>query len=381
MVDARWTLSLVCLVGLNACGSYASSGSSGSSGATGGAGAASAAGTGGTAGAGGAPTGDPLACARAASGIAIGAGVDAVGYARHALSGCTLAYQAEAGGLRLRDLATGDEVELDPSENQPSRPTLAADVVAWEAISEGRSVIRVHAGGSTRTLEGSFHHAGEPRAADGVVVFTAWHEEDPTSDTDVLRYDVGTSSVAVVLEGSGQQRFADVSADYFAASDFAEDPGGHYLERGSLSDIVVVARETGAVTRRSRPDKQAFPMLGSNGMLGYLEWKGVHPEPKFEGFELFVGAIDASPADDVLVRAIDADPRYVRPSAQGELIDFIGLVMLKPVLYRTHFLTPSAVEATPLDDVTETLGLVAQPNLTLLGARTDTTVELRVVEH
>jgi hypothetical protein len=281
----------------------------------------------------------------------------------------------------LRELTTGDEVVLDAAERVPRRPTLAAGFAAWEALIDGRSVVRVASGGSTLTLVGEYDHAGEPRASDHVVVFTAWLAEGPDADTDVLRYDTEDGSIAVVLDGPGQQRFADVSKEYVAISDFVEDPGGHYVEAGSLSDIVLVERATGAVTRRSHPDKQAFPMLGSNGMLGYLEWKAVHPEPKFEGFDLVVGVIDAAPSEDVLVESISTDPRYVRPAAHGEFLDFIGIEAELPVLHRTRFLAPSEIDAIPLDGATRALGLVAESKLTLLGAATGAGAELRVVEH
>jgi len=243
-------------------------------------------------------------------------------------------------------------------------------------------VVRVHTAAGTVTVEGDFDHAGEPRAADGFVVLTGWTSADPDSDTDVFGYDVPDQAVSLVIGGAGQQRFADVSPVYVAASDFSEDPGGHYVEGGSVSDIVLVVRATGAVTSRSRPEKQAFPMLGKGGLLGYLEWKTVHPEPKFSGFDLYVGTIGADPSGDVLVRSIETNPRIARPSARADVLDFVDLASGIPIVYRARFDAPTDPSATPLAGATQTFGMVTEPELTLVGVADDVNpAALRVVEH
>jgi hypothetical protein len=335
--------------------------------------------TAGFAGAAGEPAVDSRRCAQAASGIAITPNWDPLGYAPYALLDCTLAYVDTGGALELRNLATGSERTLAAAEEFPSRPTLAPGVVAWEVQVDGHSQVRVFDGTRTTTLSGAFDHAGEPRASDGTVVFTAWMSDDTTGDTDVLLFDLETGDTEVVFGGPAQQRFADVTPEFVAASDFIEDPAGHFDERSSLSDIAIFDRRSGTQTRRSREGKQAFPVLGENGALGYLEWSASHPEPKFGGFTLLVGRAEGAPAEDVLVRVIESDPKYVRPAAHGDYLDFVDRSSGSPLLYRTHFDTPHELyTTTPLDSV-DLLGPVALPEFTLLGIARTTGIELGVV--
>jgi hypothetical protein len=304
---------------------------------------------------------------------------DSLGYAPYALSGCQLAYVTPEGGLLLRDLRSGAETLLEDKGRSPRRPSVAAGLVAWEAMIDGKSSVRLFREGQASTISGNFDHAGEPRAAADAVVFTAWAEPAASSDTDVLLYDPAKGEVvATGLSGPGQQRFADVSREYVAASDFSEDPRGVFDEAGSIADLVVLDRSAGTITRRSRPGKQAFAMLGNDGVLAYLEWSAVHPEPKFSEFALRLGRVFSDPEQDVLVRAIHTEPSYVRPSLSGDVIDFIDTTGGSALLYRVGVGTPGDLVATQLD-VTTPLGPIAAPGLTLLGVRFGGAVTLRVI--
>jgi hypothetical protein len=303
---------------------------------------------------------------------------DVLGYAPYSLLGCQLAYVTPEGDLRLRNLLTGEEQGLEDKSLAPRRPTVSTGFVAWETTLNGKSSVRVFRAGRTTTMAGDFDHAGEPRACADALVFTAWAEASPNSDSDVLLYEPNTDSLSTALGGSGQQRFADVSAEYVAASDFSEDPRGYFVEIGSDADVVVFERSSAVVTRRARPGKQAFPMLGNGGVLAYLEWGAVHPEPKFSAFSLRLGQVSGAPEEDLLVRAVRTDPSYVRPSLRGNVIDFIDSPGGPPVLYRVDVTAPSELVATELD-VTMPLGPIAAPGITLLGARIANAVELRVV--
>jgi hypothetical protein len=277
--------------------------------------------SGGSGGGGGAPSCD----AKAVDGVEVQRG-DPIAFPSYAVDGCSLAYVSRAGDLRLRDLATGHEDTLAPASEAPRRPAIHGVVVAWEATSAGASVVRFVADGAPAvTVDGDFDHAGEPRAADDAVVFTAFATPDDQGDTDVMLVDVGSGAVSLVGGGVGQQRFADVSATHVAYTDFAEDPDGRFDGDGTdLADVVVVERATGHVTRRAKPGKQAFPMLGANGALAYLDWSSVHPEPKFQAYDIEVASIDAAPAADALLAHVQTVGAYVRPTASGALVDWIA---------------------------------------------------------
>jgi hypothetical protein len=243
---------------------------------------------------------------------------------------------ARDGSLHLMDLASGADQTLDIPENRPRRPTLAGAVLAWEVVLDGRSQVRVHTSAASLTLTGAFDHAAEPKASSDAIAFTAFSAESPTSDTDILLYEIASGSTKVVLGGAGQQRFPDVSADLVAASDFSEDPRGYFDETSSVADLVLFSRRDGNVTRRPLPGKQAFPMLGKDGLLGYLHWGEVHPEPKFSAFSLYVGRANSTPESDTKLRDIHTDPSYVRPSLRGSVIDFIDSTGSGPTLYRAE---------------------------------------------
>lgn len=191
-------------------------------------------------------------CGTQARGLLVLPAWDALGYAPYALADCRLAYVAPDGALWLRDLASGSEQLLDASDRTPRRPSLSGDTVTWEVLIEGKSQVRVLHGGRTTTLAGDFDHASEPRAAPGIVAFTAWAEESLSSDTDVFTYGIAAGVLERAIGGSGQQRFPDVSPDHIAASDFSEDPRGIFDEAGSLSDLVVLERSSGKLLRRPR---------------------------------------------------------------------------------------------------------------------------------
>jgi hypothetical protein len=259
--------------------------------------------------------------------------LDPLGYPPYALDGCTLAYVAPAapgqawGELRLRQLSTGDETQLAPASERPRRPAIAGDLVAWEAIVAGKSVVRVSKAGQTITLSGPFDHAGEPRVASDAVVFTAWLSADDLGDTDVYLYMPAAGKLAAIATGPGQQRFADVSTSLVAVSDFSEDPSPVFVP-GALhvADIVVFNRQTLAKTVRHLPGKQAFPMLGSGTRFGYLDWGFVVPEPKFSAYTVRVGDVASDPASDGNVKGsgqVNIYTPYVRPSVHGDWIEWV----------------------------------------------------------
>lgn len=382
--SARPALGAVCAL-LLACGSSAAS----RHGTTGGApsGGAGTTATGGAEAQGGAPSagthagGEPgnagsagapsdSECALAARGVAIYADWDALGYPPYALDGCTLAYIAPDGSLHWRDLTTLDDQVLDSAENAPRRPTLSADVVAWEVVLDGQSQVRVHTSAGTTTLTGAFDHAAEPKAARDAVVFTAFSAQSPSSDSDVFLYDVASHTASVALGGSGQQRFADISADFVAASDFSEDPQGYFDEVSSVADIVLLSRADGSVTTRPLPGKQAFPMLGKDGLLAYLHWGDVHPEPKFSSFALFVAHANSTPESDTRVRDIRTDPSYIRPSVRGTVVDFIESTADITTLYRAS-LSPlgEPVAVVQGSAVESLLGPTGTESFTVVGRR------------
>jgi hypothetical protein len=300
-------------------------------------------------------------------------GGDPLGYPPYALDGCNLVYvAAEQGGgvLRLRDLASGADTVLDEAASRPRRPAVSGSLIAWEVGDDAASQVRVHYQGVTRTLSGDFDHAGEPRVCADAVVFTAFLGEAPSSDSDVYLYDVAGDELLPIAPGPGQQRFADVSVTHVALTDFSEDPVGHFDETLSISDVVVIHRESGEVVERKAPGKQAFPLLASNGMVVYLDWGAVHPEPKFSQFSLRAGRpgepveLDLDLKGDVL----RTDPAYVRPSLHGTDVDFIDTAATVVGLYRVSLTELTEPEATVVPGAAaQLLGPVATAALTLVS--------------
>jgi hypothetical protein len=305
------------------CGSDESVASgSGGAGASGGSGEDSSAGSAGVSGAGG---GAGAACVVTdAAEIAV-AEIDLEGYPPYAIDACRLAYvSAASGALVLRDLTTGEEEVLATADESPRRPTLAGDVLAWQAEQASESVVRISFAGSVRTVTGAFDHAGEPRAAGDAVVFTGWLGPNDDADTDVFLAPAGSGAAQLVFGGAGQQRFADLSSSHVALSDFSEDPTGVYRGDGTaLADLVVVERSSGTARAKKEPGKQAFPMLGSAGRIVYLEWLGVHPVPKFQEYTLRVADLAALDAVPITVSQVRSNRPTVRPVTRNHLVEWV----------------------------------------------------------
>jgi hypothetical protein len=305
---------------------------------------------------------------------------DAQGYAPYAVDGCRVAYvDAATGALVLRDLAAGTKVDVAAKTEAPRRPSLRDDVLTWEATLGGVPSVRVRSSGNVSTISGAFHHAREPRAAVDAVVFTGWSSADEKGDTDVYVFHTATGAVDVAGGGAGQQRFADISASHVAYSDFSEDPDLTYDEDGAdLADVVLVDRSSGTATPRKRAGKQAFPLLGSAGNVVYMEWEGLHPEPKFEAFGLRAFAIDAPATDVFLADVLDA-LRFLRPTTAGGLVAWSESSLSGDVLRHLSLSSPGTVEAvTSLTGLSLTVPAVT-PGLILVGAKAtgSSTYELR----
>jgi hypothetical protein len=303
---------------------------------------------------------------------------DPLGYPPYALDGCTLVYVvatsgADNGALRLRDLSTGTELTLEAGAAHPRRPTVAVAgaVVAWESDGADGPQVRLRDASGSEPFEKAFAQAGEPRVTQDALVFTAFLGAAATADTDVDLYDLGNHVLTHVATGPGQQRFADVSATHVAVTDFSEDPKGYFDQTGSVSDIVVIDRATLTRTVRAAPGKQAFPLLGSDGLLAYLEWGAVHPEPKFSQFFLKAGYVDALVADDRNVKGGDAqvstDPAYVRPSLHGVYLDYIDKTATTVQLFRASLDEPAPPVSAAISGASRLLGPVATDELTLVA--------------
>jgi hypothetical protein len=254
------------------------------------------------------------------------------GYPSYAVDGCTLVYVARAletgaqGDLRKRDLSRGEEVVIASRDEAPRRPTISGDVIAWEATIAGRAVVRVSYRGTVRTLSGSFDHAGEPRAAADGVVFTIWTSADPLGDTDVDLFLPETGQLVSVVRGPSQQRFADISPERIAFTDFSEDPDGRYDGGGDLADIGVYDRSTHAITERRLAGKQAFPMLLAGEQLAYLHWDffEIHPEPKLSAYHLRAVSLKGPALPDLEIATVVAGtPPYVRPAAHASTLEWV----------------------------------------------------------
>jgi hypothetical protein len=288
-------------------------------------------------------------CDAPAADVAV-ASNDLNGYPPYAVTGCSLVYVSTSGALVIRDLATGAEETLAPADEAPRRPAASSDVIAWEGTDAGRSVIRVRvrASGDTKTIDGAFASASEPRVSATSVAFTAWVT---ATDADVWLYDATTGASQSVFAGPAEQRFADVSPEYVVATDFSEDPDGKYDGAGDLADIVVFDRATKTATKRAAERKQAFPMLVNGSLLAYLEWSLVHPEPKLEGYALRVGRITGPAVEDQTIADVvlrTSEP--VRPSTANGMIEWIANPDGKTTLWRAPADRSSApVAATGLD--------------------------------
>jgi len=362
-------------------GGSMSAGAPGSAGA-GHAGSAEPAGTGGTTSASAGTAGsDGESCDAASVGdlelsLRNSADWDPLGYPPYAFDGCTLVYLAsgsELGALHVRDLATGADQVLETAATKPRRPAVSGPVITWEADGALGSEVRVRYGGKIATVSGAFVRAAEPRATEDAVVFTAFLGPDPNDDSDVYLFDVKSGQSSVVAEGAGQQRFADVSATYVAFTDFSEDPQGHFDEAGSISDVALIERATGMRSNRALSGKQAFPLLGADGVFAYLEWAAVHPEPKLGQFWLKSGNVERPVSEDFNVKTtgqVSTNPAYVRPSLHGLNLDFVDQGGDGVALYRATLGTqgtPSALASIKVADSLLLFGPVAGDRFTLLA--------------
>ncbi len=308
---SRLAIATILAVGLVAgCGSTSSGGA--------------VAGSSGTSGAAGAP---PTCDASKADDLEV-AGADRDGFPPYAVAACMLAYVNGAGDLRVRDLRSGTETTFAVAGEHPRRPAVSESVIAWEADENGHSVVRVRASGSAdaRTVTGSFVAAGEPRVSGAAVAFTAWNGPSDGDDTDIWLFDSATAETRLALGGAGQQRFADVSARYVVASDFSEDPDGRFDgNETDVADLLVLDRASGVVSARRLAGKQAFPILGENGTVAYLEWANIHPEPKLQAYAVKSGQLLGAPAADRTIATVQyVSTTYARPSLAGATLEWVA---------------------------------------------------------
>jgi len=245
-------------------------------------------------------------------------------------------------------------------------------VITWEADGAQGSEVRVRFDGKVESMSGPFVRAEEPRATADAVVFTAFLGPGPNDDSDVYLFDVVARQLSVIAAGAGQQRFADVSATHVAVTDFSEDPKGYFDEAGSISDIALIERATGLRSDRVAPGKQAFPLLGTDGVFAYLEWAAVHPEPKLGQFWLKVGYLDRPISEDFNVKTtgqVSTNPAYVRPSLRGLNLDFIDQGAYGTALYRAALGTPGTLASFKIAGAQQLFGPVAGDRFTLLASQ------------
>ncbi len=106
-------------------------------------------------------------------------------------------------------------------------------------------------------------------------------------------------------------------------------------------------------------------------MVAYLEWAPLHPEPKFEQFDLRIGDITAPADGDALAASIEQSGRpYVLPEVRGELIEWVerpadGNASLRR---RPADLSAPAAEVPGLSAF-ELFGPSASATITVLAAR------------
>jgi len=292
-------------------------------------------------------------------------GDDPYAYPPYALDECSLVYVATDGSLHLADLGGSHDEVLDVGPAR--RPTLAGETVAWEATEGGASVVRVrHGADPLVTFKG-----GEPRAARDGVVFTRWISADANGDTDVLLYVPSTKQTITVAAGPGQQRFADVSDELVALTDFSEDPDGRFDGNATdLADIAIFDRATSVLTVRKRAGKQGFPLLPGGKALVYHDWASIHPQPKLEAYELWRGTVDAAVSADSRLVAVETQPPYVRPAGRGGVIEWVARDATGIALFRAPvFGTPVRVSGLDAWDLFAPATAGAR---TAIGVRTGT---------
>jgi hypothetical protein len=322
---------------------------------------------------------------------------DLYGYPPYAAYGCRLAYvAADSGALVLRDLTNGSEKQIAPAAEHPQRPSVSADVVAWESTGpSGSPEVHVLYNNKTTILSSGFgsqkgrpfDHSGEPRAWSGVVVLTAWSAAADTSDTDVLMYRATDDALVVVAGGPAQQRFADVSEGKIAVTDFIEDPDGTFNENDAdLADIGILDRATGVYTLRKSPGKDAFPVLVSDDALGFLHWGDHRPEPKFQAFAIMGAAIDGAALTNTAADKLLADVTtlsFIRPSGRyGELF-WVTSSMTDGTYSLTHAKTDGSEQPVVVSNLATTgqsLGAPASSKaFTLVALQSASALSLRAV--
>jgi hypothetical protein len=292
-----------------------------------------------------------------------------LGYPPYAVDGCALVYVSTAGDLRRRDLAGGGEAVLAGADEAPRRPALAGDLVAWEATVAGKPAVRLRGPGGTVTVGGAFDHAGEPRVAADAVVFTGWLSADDLGDTDVFLFTPSTGQLRVVATGPGQQRFADASATHVAWTDFSEDPDLAFSDdEDDVADIGVLDRATQERVTRQREGKQAFPMLGAEGKLAYLDWGLVHPEPKFSAYTIRLGGLGGDVSADVDVGQVDTTVLYVRPVVRGSRVNWVSTDGAGSSLLQRGVDLAGPVETVNVFPSGSVFGPSASDTMTLVGA-------------
>lgn len=309
---------------------------------------------------------------------------DELGYPTYAIHGCRMAYvDATSRDLVLRDLTTGTEQTLEAAAFAPRRPVVARDVVAWQATMKNPNysyeVVRVLYNDKISVIDPppSYSDMGEPAAAAGVVVMTAFKTNAFDADTDVFAYDLASGKLSAVVTGPAQQRFAAVSDSIVAVTDFSEDPKGYYSGTGGdLADIGVFDRKSASYDVRKHPGKDAFPAIVSGDVLAYLHWGDVHPEPKLEAYSVYSAHISADPSTDTRVADVLDAMRYLRPSASASTLEWVTVnVSGESVLWRSDLVAaPVAAldvkNATLFSPVSFAAGtLVAQNSALVVVAR------------
>jgi len=293
---------------------------------------------------------------------------DWLGYPPYAMQGCRLAYvDGPTGDLILRDLSLGTSQVLEPAASMPRRPAMGSNVLAWE-VQDG---VRVFQDGATTTMPvpAGYDHVGEPAAATSIVVVTAWRTAASDSDTDVLAFDPATSTFTPVVVAPKQQRFAAVSDTIVAVTDFTEDPIGSYTGSGNdLADIGVFTRASASYVVRQRPGKDAFPVIVTNDVLGYLHWGDVHPEPKLEAYTLYSGTIGADPLGDTKIADVTNAFALERPSAKNGVIEWVVTLQGSSTLWRANATSASAPAAALTLTNESLLGSVSLDQGTLVAA-------------
>jgi hypothetical protein len=104
--------------------------------------------------------------------------------------------------------------------------------------------------------------------------------------------------------------------------------------------------------------------------VAYLDWVGVQPEPKLDGYSLRIANLGAPVETDALVSDIYSPFIHVRPAARGALIEWVGT----PPNQGSQMLRQAADLATPavvlpgLDGV-QLVGPTASDAITLVGVQ------------